>query len=28
MRTMPGLPSRPAFLGIDLDDDGEVVGMF
>ncbi|MDP7286946.1 MAG: formate--tetrahydrofolate ligase [Phycisphaerae bacterium] len=28
MRTMPGLPSRPAFLGIDLDDDGEVIGMF
>jgi len=28
MRTMPGLPSRPAFLGIDLDEDGEVVGMF
>jgi len=28
MRTMPGLPSRPAFLDIDLDDDGNVVGMF
>ena len=28
MRTMPGLPSRPAFMDIDLDDDGEVVGMF
>jgi methylenetetrahydrofolate dehydrogenase (NADP+)/methenyltetrahydrofolate cyclohydrolase/formyltetrahydrofolate synthetase len=28
MKTMPGLPSRPAFLGIDLDDDGEVIGMF
>ena len=28
MRTMPGLPSKPAFLNIDLDDDGEVVGMF
>ena len=28
MRTMPGLPSRPAFLNIDLDEDGEVVGMF
>jgi methylenetetrahydrofolate dehydrogenase (NADP+)/methenyltetrahydrofolate cyclohydrolase/formyltetrahydrofolate synthetase len=27
-RTMPGLPSVPAFLNIDLDDDGEVVGMF
>jgi methylenetetrahydrofolate dehydrogenase (NADP+)/methenyltetrahydrofolate cyclohydrolase/formyltetrahydrofolate synthetase len=28
MRTMPGLPSRPAFLGVDLDDDGQVIGMF
>ncbi|MFA6135254.1 MAG: formate--tetrahydrofolate ligase [Phycisphaerae bacterium] len=28
MRTMPGLPSRPAFMDIDLDDDGNVVGMF
>ena len=28
MRTMPGLPSRPAFMDIDLDDDGQVVGMF
>jgi len=28
MRTMPGLPSRPAFLGVDLGDDGEVTGMF
>ena len=28
MRTMPGLPSRPAFLEVDLDEDGEVVGMF
>lgn len=28
MRTMPGLPSVPAFMGIDLDDDGEVVGLF
>jgi len=28
MRTMPGLPSRPAFLDIDLDENGEVVGMF
>ncbi len=28
MRTMPGLPSKPAFMGIDIDDDGEVVGMF
>jgi len=27
-RTMPGLPSVPVFLNIDLDDDGEVVGMF
>jgi len=28
MRTMPGLPSRPAFLDVDLDEDGNVVGMF
>ncbi|KKL97179.1 hypothetical protein LCGC14_1837060 [marine sediment metagenome] len=28
MRTMPGLPSKPAFMNVDLDDDGQVVGMF
>jgi formyltetrahydrofolate synthetase len=28
MRTMPGLPSRPAFIAVDLDENGEVVGMF
>ena len=28
MRTMPGLPSKPAFMSIDIDDKGEVVGMF
>jgi methylenetetrahydrofolate dehydrogenase (NADP+)/methenyltetrahydrofolate cyclohydrolase/formyltetrahydrofolate synthetase/formate--tetrahydrofolate ligase len=28
MRTMPGLPSRPAFMDIDLDENGQVVGMF
>ncbi len=28
MRTMPGLPSQPAFLGIDLDEDGNVNGLF
>ena len=28
MRTMPGLPSRPAFMDVDLDEDGEVVGLF
>jgi len=28
MRTMPGLPSLPAFLNVDLDEKGEVVGMF
>ncbi|MGE3912984.1 MAG: formate--tetrahydrofolate ligase [Chloroflexota bacterium] len=26
--TMPGLPSRAAYQQIDLDDDGEVVGLF
>ncbi len=28
MRTMPGLPSRPAFTDVDLDETGNVVGMF
>jgi len=28
MRTMPGLPSRPAMMDIDLDENGNVVGMF
>ena len=28
MRTMPGLPSHPAFMDVDLDESGEVVGMF
>jgi methylenetetrahydrofolate dehydrogenase (NADP+)/methenyltetrahydrofolate cyclohydrolase/formyltetrahydrofolate synthetase len=28
MRTMPGLPSRPAFLNIDIDKNGKVRGMF
>jgi formyltetrahydrofolate synthetase len=27
MRTMPGLPSKPAFMRVDLDDEGEVVGL-
>lgn len=26
--TMPGLPSRPAAFGVDLDDDGNTVGLF
>jgi formyltetrahydrofolate synthetase len=26
--TMPGLPSKPAFMGIDIDDDGNVSGLF
>jgi len=28
MRTMPGLPSRPAYMGVDLDDDGKIKGLF
>ena len=28
MRTMPGLPSRPAFMDIDVDEQGNVVGLF
>ena len=26
--TMPGLPSLPAFMNIDLDEDGQVQGIF
>jgi formyltetrahydrofolate synthetase len=25
--TMPGLPARPAFMDVDLDEDGEVSGL-
>ena len=28
MRTMPGLGMTPAFMNVDVDDDGEVVGLF
>ncbi len=28
MRTMPGLPRRPAFMDVDLDENGQVVGLF
>jgi formyltetrahydrofolate synthetase len=28
MRTMPGLPSKPAYLNVDINEDGEVVGLF
>jgi methylenetetrahydrofolate dehydrogenase (NADP+)/methenyltetrahydrofolate cyclohydrolase/formyltetrahydrofolate synthetase len=28
MRTMPGLPSKPAFMNVDLDENGQVVGLF
>jgi formate--tetrahydrofolate ligase len=28
MRTMPGLASRPAAISIDLDDDGNIVGLY
>ena len=28
MRTMPGLPSKPAFMGVDLTEDGKVKGLF
>jgi methylenetetrahydrofolate dehydrogenase (NADP+)/methenyltetrahydrofolate cyclohydrolase/formyltetrahydrofolate synthetase/formate--tetrahydrofolate ligase len=28
VRTMPGLPSRPAFMDVDLDEDGQVRGLF
>jgi methylenetetrahydrofolate dehydrogenase (NADP+)/methenyltetrahydrofolate cyclohydrolase/formyltetrahydrofolate synthetase/formate--tetrahydrofolate ligase len=28
VRTMPGLPSKPAFMNVDIDEDGKVVGLF
>jgi formyltetrahydrofolate synthetase len=28
MSTMPGLATRPAFMDIDIDEDGEIVGLF
>ena len=28
MRTMPGLPTRPAAVDVDVDEDGNVVGLF
>jgi formyltetrahydrofolate synthetase len=28
MRTMPGLGSRPAYMNVDIDEDGQVVGLF
>jgi methylenetetrahydrofolate dehydrogenase (NADP+)/methenyltetrahydrofolate cyclohydrolase/formyltetrahydrofolate synthetase/formate--tetrahydrofolate ligase len=28
MRTMPGLGSKPAFMNVDIDEDGKVVGLF
>ncbi len=28
MRTMPGLPSKPAYMNVDIDDEGNVVGLF
>lgn len=28
MRTMPGLPSKPAFMSVDLSEDGKVLGLF
>ncbi|KAI9487219.1 MAG: formate--tetrahydrofolate ligase-domain-containing protein [Benjaminiella poitrasii] len=28
MQTMPGLPTRPCFFDVDLDENGEVIGLF
>lgn len=28
MKTMPGLPATPAYMNIDIDDEGKIVGMF
>jgi formyltetrahydrofolate synthetase len=25
---MPGLPSKPVFFKVDIDDDGKIVGLF
>ncbi|SUP49948.1 formate--tetrahydrofolate ligase [Vibrio metschnikovii] len=25
--TMPGLPAKPSFMAIDLDDDGNIIGL-
>jgi formyltetrahydrofolate synthetase len=28
MRTMPGLGSKPAYMNVDIDEDGRVIGLF
>ena len=28
MRTMPGLGSKPAYMNVDIDEDGRVMGLF
>jgi formyltetrahydrofolate synthetase len=28
MSTMPGLPSRPAFMNVDVDENGKIHGLF
>jgi formyltetrahydrofolate synthetase len=28
MRTMPGLGAKPAYMNVDIDDSGNVVGLF
>ncbi len=28
MRTMPGLGSKPAYMNVDIDEDGEIIGLF
>jgi formyltetrahydrofolate synthetase len=28
MRTMPGLPSRPVFMNVDIDETGKTLGLF
>ena len=28
MKTMPGLPATPAYMNVDIDEDGQVVGLF
>ena len=28
IRTMPGLGARPAYMNVDIDEDGKIIGLF
>jgi formyltetrahydrofolate synthetase len=28
MKTMPGLPATPAYMNVDIDQEGRVIGLF